>query len=212
MGLAELAAKVNWIDILILIFFIKISYTGFKRGFSSEVIPLLSIFAALMFSLHNYEFLSQFIAAALPFLSRISHLISFLFITLAMLLACRVANAFMTRMVRLQVVSLIDRLGGMFLGIARACLMSCFILIILSFMPFHYIENSIKDRSLFGVTVLRIGPAIYDKIVTIPEGSERRSKRSMKRKILKKHLETEHKKRGREEKREDFIDRLRSGD
>jgi len=187
MGLAELAAKVNWIDILIILLLLKISYDGFSKGFSSQVVPLLGIFAVLLISLHNYVLIGYVINKLTPFSIAICNLLSFTIISLIIIFLFRVGEIFLTRIIRVEVVSFIERIGGVFLGALKAMLFISFILVIFVLTPIRYLDSSIKDRSLLGTKFLRVGPALYDKVISISPLRDRHERAFMTQRFMCEH-------------------------
>ena len=187
MGLAEIAAKVNWVDVLVLILLLKISYKGFCNGFSSEVMPLIDLTAILLISLHTYVLAGQFISYFIPLPKRYADLLSMLLIAAFMIIICRALERLSVKLIKLEVVSFFDRMGGACLGILRATLTISFVLVVLVLIPVRYVESSIKDRSLTGTIFLKAGPALYDKVISILPGMEQRKSVSMTRRFLMDH-------------------------
>lgn len=170
MGLAEAASKINWVDLVVLIFFLHISYSGFKAGFSNEVAPLLGVFATLLISLHNYTAIGQLLQTITPLSPAISSLAGFLILAIILNITFFIIKIILMRTVKVEVISIIERMGGLFLGSLRAALTISLILAILVLVPVGYIDKSIKDRSLIGTKFLKIGPALYDKVTRIFPG------------------------------------------
>jgi len=167
MGLDTLIAKVNWVDVLVLILLIRISYRGFIRGFSSEILPLLGTFLLLIISLHNYAFIGQLVSAYTPLTRPISNLIAFSILTGIVIFLFNMATKIIQKMVRVEVISFVQHAGGLILGFIRASLTISLVLIFLVLIPIRYLDSSIKDRSVLGMKFLKIGPVIHDSLIGV---------------------------------------------
>ena len=164
MGLDTIITRLNWVDILILILLIKIAYNGFSKGFSSQIFPLISAFATLIISLHVYVFLGQFVEAITPFSVGVSNFLSFTLICIALKFLFKIIGAFVGQVIKVEAVSLLERVGGLCLGFLRASVSISLVLIFLALTPIGYIKASVKEQSLLGGIFLKIGPNLHNKL------------------------------------------------
>ena len=187
MGLADIAIKLNWVDLLILILLFKVGYGGFTKGFSNEILPFFGIFACLMVSIHNFILAGRFISVITPFSEGISELLSFCIITLIIVLIVKGLRVLLMQTVKLEVVSLVDRIGGLFFGIARATLLCSLIMAVLVLIPLRYLDISVKEGSLLGPKFLRMGPVLYDNVIRILPMKRKYDKGVMAVKFMRPH-------------------------
>ncbi len=156
---------INWVDVLIAILVIRISYVAFQEGFTHEVFPLVGSIVVIVFSLHYYMILGNLISRTLFNIPiQISDFLSFLILALGASLLVKFISALLNKMVKMQWHPLIEKFGGLILGIVRASVVTSLVLTILALMPLPYIQWSIRDKSITGVYFLRIGPSIYGKV------------------------------------------------
>lgn len=185
MGLSAIITKINWVDLLILVLFIKITYTGLKRGFSGEIMPLLIIFATFMIALHNYSYIGYLVNVFTPISESISKLLSFLILACILIIFFAILKKFMLKFGAPEALSFVDKIGGFVLGAFRATLTVSFILVILVLAPLRYLDISVKDNSFLGYKFLKTGPVVYDKLSGIFPGASQHEKGFMARRFMR---------------------------
>lgn len=157
-------SRINWVDVLAIILFIRMGYVGFQIGLSSELIKLAGVGCGFFVSFGYYQglgdalaektFLSMEWAAALVMVS----LVSAIYFGLTRLL--RLGEKF----VQLTFQSTLNQLGGLLVGIFRAGLVASVILVALRQLPSPALASSIEEHSLTGHAISRIAPTIYDVV------------------------------------------------
>ncbi|MCM8761251.1 MAG: CvpA family protein [Candidatus Omnitrophica bacterium] len=161
----EIFTKLNWVDVLIIIVMLRISYVALQDGLSHEIFPLIGTIGTAVIALHYYHKIAVFISKNV-----ISLPVAFLdFLTFLVLV---VAFGFIFKFLRIIVDKLIkvtwhplaEKFGGLICGILRASVVTSVILIVLALMPLPYLQWSIRDRSLSGMYFLRIAPTVHSKL------------------------------------------------
>ena len=155
----------NILDLLLSIFLLTGLVRGFFKGFFVELAGLLSliggIYAAIHFSGGTYIFLDSFLDWREKALSLLSFTVTFFVV--AMLIS--IAGSFLTRMVHMIALGIINRLAGGALGVLKmAFLASIFIMFIERFEVFAA-EESTKEESILYVPVRVLAPAILPTII-----------------------------------------------
>lgn len=161
--LPEIISQFNWIDILIIVIFVRICFVSLKTGFLVEIFKFLGMILAIYCSLHYYTFLSDFMAKGLgikntplEFLDFISAVIlaalSYLFF-----LGIRVG---FERFIKMETTPNISRAGGLVLGIARSFLLGSLIVFLLVISSVSYLKKS-AAVSFSGRRMLDIAPGTY---------------------------------------------------
>ncbi|MDB4349866.1 CvpA family protein [Omnitrophica bacterium] len=168
MELGNVVWRINWVDILILILLIRTSYVGYTRGLSSEVMPLIATFAALVISLHFYGRIGAFITNHTPLSSTLSNFTSYAFIGFSIIYLFHLAMVFLRgKVINVQVETLYDTIFGLTFGIFRGILLVSFIVFALGIAPISYIRDSAKQRSLMGEKFSKVGPLIHTRTMRI---------------------------------------------
>ncbi len=160
--LNEYLTKINWVDVVILILLIRTSYVGLTRGFSSEFLTLLGIFTSIILAIHNYKKISDFLISRVNLPVEFSNFIGFLIIAAGTFLLCRFVKILFFKIVKLELVGGLEKIGGCLLGMVRGCLLVSLILLISLLIPNDYLKVSILDKSFSGIYFLKIAPTCYD--------------------------------------------------
>ncbi|MFA6078394.1 MAG: CvpA family protein [Candidatus Omnitrophota bacterium] len=161
----DIVNHINWVDVLVAILLIRISYVAFQEGFTHEVFPLVGSIIVIVTSLHWYMTLGDLISRTffnLPV--QVTDFLGFLIIALAANIIVKLTSGLLNKIVKMQWHPLIEKFGGLILGIARASVVASLVLAVLALTPLPYLQRSIRDKSLTGVYFLRIGPSIYSKV------------------------------------------------
>ena len=185
----EIITKINWVDVLVLIIVLRISYIAFQDGLSHEIFPLIGTACTLVLSLHYYNKIFLFLTTNLAKIPvEMANFLSFFVLIVAIGFLFKLIRSIVDKIIKITWNPLIEKFGGLFAGILRASLVASTILIIIALMPLSYLQWSVRDRSQVGMYFLRIGPAIYEKVSallpTIKIQGETVSKESMVQKIV----------------------------
>ncbi|WP_423817862.1 CvpA family protein [Salinimicrobium sp. TIG7-5_MAKvit] len=161
----------NILDLLLSIFLLLGLVRGLFKGFFAELAALLSlilgIYAAIHFSGGTYIFLDSFINWDEKYLSILSFALTFFVVALIISLV----GSFLTKMVHMVALGIINRLAGAALGVLKmAFLVSIFIMFVDGFEVFDA-EEATKEESVLYAPVSVLAPAILPTIIKeIKEG------------------------------------------
>ncbi|MBN1526866.1 MAG: CvpA family protein [Candidatus Omnitrophica bacterium] len=154
----------NWVDVMIAILLLRISYATFKEGLSHSIFPLFASAAVLILSLHYYIALGSIISKHIPGIHWMAaNFISFLLLVVVLSILSKFLKAIIDIIVQVQWHPAIEKWGGLAIGLLKAAVITATILSILMLAPLPYFQRSIKDKSLTGRAILRIGPVMYCK-------------------------------------------------
>ena len=157
---------INWVDILVVILLIRTTYIGLSQGFAVEVFKSIGLICASVVSMHNYNRLGEFVNSYSFFSSpTASKAGSFIILTCAVLLVFKLLRIIFQFIAKIEVVSWLERFGGIIIGLCRGVLLSSVILFILTLMPPEYVKRSVDTNSLSGPYLVKITPATYDFII-----------------------------------------------
>jgi len=162
----EIIRQINWVDIVVLILIVRTTYVALQHGLTHEVFPLIGSIAMLLVSLRYYSGLGLAISKTLFNLPlALSNFFSFLILIIGLGLLCKLVNTILAKLVKVEWHPLIERFGGFVTGLLRGSIIAGITLTVLALLPIPYLQSSIRDRSLIGMSFLRIGPDIYDKTI-----------------------------------------------
>jgi uncharacterized membrane protein required for colicin V production len=161
----EIVSKINWVDVLVAILMIRMSYVAFKEGLSHEIFPFFGAIAMVMIALRYYMSIGSFISQNIIGLPvEVSNFLSFLALVLAVGFAVKFLGVVLEKIIKVQWHPLIEKFGGLIIGITRAYIITGLILMTLALMPLPYLQWSIRDKSLTGKYVVMAGPEVYSRL------------------------------------------------
>lgn len=163
----EWMARVNWADLLVIIIVLRNTYVGSQRGFFGELFYIFGIYLAIIFGIHFYSILSNFINKYLFIALNISDLISFLIITFGIYFGFKVSYSFLQKIIKIELFPAINKIGGPLLGFCKGFVISTALFLIMLLTPISYITNSAKTGSLFGPFFIKAGTTLYEKSLNI---------------------------------------------
>lgn len=156
--------RVNWVDVLVLILMFRMSYIAFQEGLSREILPFIGSITIIIFSLHYYNKISNFLYQNLFKLPlEALNFLSFLILIIGIGFIFKLLKIFLDNIIKVEWHPFLEKFGGLLVGLARAAVASSIILITIALMPLPYLQWSVRERSLAGMHFLKIGPAIYEK-------------------------------------------------
>lgn len=164
--------RINWVDVVAVIIMLRISYVAFHDGLSREIFPLIGSIITLTVSLYYYKKIASSIAG-MP--AELLNFLAFVVLIIAIGFICKLIKFILDKIIKVTWHPLIERLGGLFAGIARAAIITCIVVTAISLMPLSYLQHSVRERSISGMYFLKIGPYIYSKtaaIVPVMKGEE----------------------------------------
>jgi uncharacterized membrane protein required for colicin V production len=158
----DMLSKVNWVDILVVIIMLRTIYMSFQNGLSHEIFPLFGAVLKLILALHFYSKLGSVLHRSISFISvSVCNMASFLAIVLIVGFTMMFLKGLVDAIIKVTWHPLIEKIGGMVVGVIKGAISASMVLIFLALVPLSYLQSSIKDKSLYGMLFLKIGPAIY---------------------------------------------------
>ncbi len=161
----DILRHINWVDVLAVIIIIRISYVAFQDGLSHEIFPVVTVIAGIAICLGYYNKMGGYISENLLKMPLVvSNFLSFLVLAMGTGFIFKLIRVLLDKIIKVEWHPLIERFGGLVFGIVRAFLVASLVLMTITLAPFKYLQWSVRDRSMTGMHILRIGPGIYEKI------------------------------------------------
>lgn len=167
----DVITRLNWIDVIVVIILMRTSYVAFREGLSCEIFPLIGAVSTLVLALRFYNTLA--LAISRNFFQAnivVAGFFSFLALVLIIGLIFRFLRGFVDVILKVSWHPMVEKFGGLVVGVARASVLASTALIILALLPLPYVQWSIRDKSVTGMYFLRIGPEIYMKTAALLPG------------------------------------------
>lgn len=159
----EIITKINWVDVIVVILLIRTSYVAFQDGLSHEIFPFLGSLSSLVISLYYFRKLATLMVHATGGLMPIgiADFMAFVVIYAAVIILFKLIRAIFGKMVKVTWHPLIEKAGGLIVGMGKACIITSAVLIMLELIPLSYIKWSVRDRSMTGPYFLNIASNVY---------------------------------------------------
>lgn len=159
----DILTKINWVDILIVIIMVRISYIALQDGLSHEIFPLIGTVMTVAISMRYYHDLALFIQGMAGLPVQILDLLALITLVIGIGLIFKLARFLVNTLLKVTWHPFVERFGGLVFGFLRASVVVSILLMIMSLMPLSYLQYSIKDKSLLGPYFLNIAPEISNK-------------------------------------------------
>lgn len=161
----ELITKINWVDVLVAILMLRISYVAFRDGLSHEIFPFIGSVLIMVLAMHYYTIFGDFMSRNMMNMPvELANFLSFLVLVIVLGFLVRLLRVMLDKIVKVQWHPIMEKFGGLAVGIMKAYIITSIVLMTLSLMPLSYLQRSIKDGSLTGKYILRAGPEIHDRV------------------------------------------------
>lgn len=162
----EITAKVNYIDIILLLPLLYGIYKGFSKGLIIEIATLagliLGVYVAIKFSGYTENFLRDFLNLTSKYLSYIALAVTFLLVVIAVFLLGKM----LTRLIDFLSLGLLNKLLGSVLGAAKYFIILCVVLLIIDALDsrLHFIGEETREKSLLFNPFLTFAQQMYNAI------------------------------------------------
>jgi uncharacterized membrane protein required for colicin V production len=162
-NILELSRQFNWIDILVFVIFLRLSFISLRQGLGVEFFKFLGTFCGLYVSLHYYCSLSGYFNGQSTgkdnpgaFFGLLAFVLLFFFGYLFFWSIRSMIFRFMTAEINVQ----LSKWGGFAFGLLRSLLLSSLVLYALMIPKESYFKDSVR-YSLIGNRVSKVAPATY---------------------------------------------------
>lgn len=156
--------KINWVDILIVIYIVRAFFLGKKRGLGVEITALVSALASWVIALHFYqglgESLSKWFLLTLPS----ARTISFAGIAIGILFLGAILGRFLKKIMKLSFLPNIEKIGGYILGTFRGVCISAIIIVALALVPAKFLQEEVYINSFLGNYLVALSPKLHEWI------------------------------------------------
>jgi uncharacterized membrane protein required for colicin V production len=153
----------NWVDIFVIILIARICFISYHNGLPVTLFKLLGTICALYLGLHYYTWLSDQImrfAFAKVFPLTFMDFICFLILMAAGYAIFVILRIMVYRFLKMEAVPLLNKWGGLALGVVRAILVAGLFIYTLRISTAGYLMKS-TVKSCSGKYLLHVAPAVY---------------------------------------------------
>ncbi|MFH1406963.1 MAG: CvpA family protein [Candidatus Omnitrophota bacterium] len=159
--LGGIFSNINWVDVVAVVILLRAVHIGSNVGLSTEIYKFAGIVTGLVFAIFDHKTAASLINTyTLISPSAVLDAVAFLAIVTLFVFAFRIARALFTTLVQFQFAALLEKYGGLLLGLVRGAVSVSVVLIFLLMLPSEYLKTSI-ETSVSGRYFLKIGTRIY---------------------------------------------------
>lgn len=158
----------NWVDILIILIFLRICLVALRTGFPAEACKLLGVIVALYLSLHYFAHLSDWFMKRIPqgeeriplaFLD----FVSFLALASVGYVLVFLIRVLFDRYIKMEAAAAFNKWGGFALGTFRAALLVSLVSFGFFVSTISYLSKSVRG-SFFGAQSVSFAASTYSWI------------------------------------------------
>ena len=160
--LYPIVSKFNWIDILIIICILRLSYIGLKRGLAIEAFKFVNLIFCSFAALHFYTILARLINSKLTALPiEAAKILSYSLLCFIITIIFRIIREGFFAMMTVESITSVSKICGFILGAVRGVIISGLIIFGLCISTIHYVELSAKS-SYLGSKFVHVPAKIYE--------------------------------------------------
>jgi len=157
----NIASHLNWIDIVIIVLFLRIIYSGLMKGFAVEIFKLIGILVSSVIALNYYTSLAAIINNKIHFSKELVEFNCFLIILLGGVIIFAILRDIILKFIKIEANSALNKWGGLSLGFLRSFLVISSVLFSLLLMKTDYLKSSLQKSYLSG-SLIGFNTTIYN--------------------------------------------------
>lgn len=158
---SNLITSINWVDILIVGFGVRIIYIGIKNGFVTELFKLAGISCAIFVTFHYYTDVAKLLHNRIPVSESLLVVLCFGFLLTIVLLLFKLIREGTMLIFKIQAHPLLDQWGGLTISILRSLLVGSLILISLQVVGIEYLQKN-GEKSFFNPYLFDLSSKFYE--------------------------------------------------
>ncbi len=156
----EIISKLNWVDICIIVLFIRLIYIGAKTGFPTEFFKFIGLVFGSIIAFHYYANIAAWVNIKVNLPKMPVEFVSYLVVLIVSLVLFVLIRNLILRLIHIEAVSTVNRWGGFLLSVLRAGFLCSAIIIGMLITNNGYLKKSI-ETSFFSKKVVMLGPNVY---------------------------------------------------
>lgn len=165
--------KINWVDILIVIYITRAFFLGKKRGLSFEFIAVIVAFLSWVIALHFYQpsgrSINTWFLVSLP----TAEAGAFIGIGFGLLFLGTVLGRLLKRVMKLSFSSGVEGAGGLAVGGLRGVVVTAIIVISAVLIPADFLKREVYTNSSLGNYLVALSPKMHEWVWAGEKGNSR---------------------------------------
>ncbi len=161
----QILENFNWIDILLILLLIKTVYSGARAGLTAELFRTIGTIISIIVGLHYYNEIAADLSTYVKAPVWLLQVIILAAIIILASIIFRYAVILLLKILNIQFIQHIEKIGGALLGLARGFLAGGLLLIILLLLPAEYLTTSISEKSFLSPCFITATEKTYSFII-----------------------------------------------
>ncbi|HLD69555.1 MAG TPA: CvpA family protein [Candidatus Omnitrophota bacterium] len=158
---SDLISSINWIDLLIIGFGIRIIYIGIKNGFAAELFKLAGVLCAIFVTFHYYSGLARLLHSYISVSESLLVVLCYGVLLTLVLLLFKLMREGAMALFKVQAHPLLDQWGGFVISLVRSLLVGSLVLVSLQIIPIDYLQKNGK-KSFFHPYLFDLSLKFYE--------------------------------------------------
>jgi len=163
--LLDILRQFNWIDLVIVLLFLKIAYVSVKNGFVVELFKLLGTVFSIYIAFHYFTILSDMFMRRVPeeqaFPLEFMDFLTCALLLLVIYLLFVLLRNLLCHFVKMEAVPALSKWGGLLLGLGRGIIAASLVVFLLFISTISYLNASAKG-SYIGQRVFNVSISTYE--------------------------------------------------
>lgn len=153
--------KINWVDILIVIYIARTFFHGKTRGLSFEITALIAAILAWAMALHFYQSFGASLSKWFLFTVPTGGIIAFTAVAAGILFLGAIGARALQKVMKLSFVPNVEKIGGCLLGTVRGMSISAMVIVALALVPAKFIQQEVYVNSFLGNYLVALSPKVH---------------------------------------------------
>ncbi|NLM96171.1 MAG: CvpA family protein [Halanaerobiaceae bacterium] len=154
------------IDLVVMVIFLYFGFTGYNRGLVKQASTIIGIILALLISINYYDLFVPLLEIYLAFSRELLQFLSFAILFILINVFVFILGNICKKILDVLFLGIVDRVAGAVLGLVKGFLISYFLVLLLSYIPFEPLVDHIS-ASVLAARILDLTPFLQDTIQDI---------------------------------------------
>lgn len=172
----EILNKINWVDVVVLILILRSIYLGIRHGLTAELFSFIGILLSLVCAVSWYSQVADVLIVNFSLPIWFSQILCFVIIVQLIRVAFKYGLAMFLRVLNVQFLPQLERVGGGVVGFGRGIIISGILLLALGLISNSYMSESIYQKSFSGMFLIKAAERTYSALTFwLPEEETKKS-------------------------------------
>ena len=160
----DILKQINWLDIVVLILILRAVYIGTKLGLTAELFNFFGVLISLICAVLWYSRTADVLVINFKLPVWLSQFLCFIIIAQLIRLIFKYGLALLLKILNVQFVPQLERIGGGVIGFGRGLILSGIIILAIGLIPNNYIRESIEEKSFTGKFLVKATEGTYTSL------------------------------------------------